>query len=148
MAVASTVWFSFHLGCQNSCFTLSLKCFPSDSDNCLNVGTRPLLQFPHLPREGPALLTLLFLPLVPSFYWVLCGSIYCFLLVRSSCLLCLKVYPWCICGNRCTPHPLTPLPSCSLCPSLFSKINSSCLSTPFPSQFYYLEIQPHFAVPY
>ena len=30
-------------------------------------------------------------------------------------LLCLKVYSWCICGERCTPCPLTPLPSCSPC---------------------------------
>ena len=36
---------------QISCFTLSLKCFTSDSDNCPNVGIRPRLQFPHLPRE-------------------------------------------------------------------------------------------------
>ena len=86
---------------QISCFTLSLKCFSSDSDNCPDVGIRPLLQFPHLPRAGPVLLTLPFLPLVPSSYRVLHGSIYSFLLVRSSCLLsagvlhallCLKVY--------------------------------------------------------
>ena len=29
-------------------------------------------------------------------------------------LLCLKVYSWCICGERCTPHPATPLPPFSL----------------------------------
>ena len=86
---------------QISCFTLSLKCFSSDSDNCLNVGIRPLLQFPHQPRAGPVLLTLLFFPVVPSSYQVLHGSIYSFPLVRYSCplsasvlhaLLCLKVY--------------------------------------------------------
>jgi len=32
---------------QISCFTLSLKCFPSDSDNCPKVGIGPQLQFPH-----------------------------------------------------------------------------------------------------
>ena len=83
---------------QISCFTLSLKCFSSDSDT---VGIRPLLQFPHPPRAGPILLTLLFFPLVPSSYRVLHGSIYSFPLVRYSCprsarvlhaLLCLKVY--------------------------------------------------------
>ena len=58
MAVARTVWFSFHLGC----FPLSLKCFSSDSDNCPDVGIRPLLQFPHRPRAGPVLLTLPFSP--------------------------------------------------------------------------------------
>ena len=54
---------------QISCFTLSLKCFSSDSDNCPNVGIRPLLQFPYLLRAGPVLLTLLF-PL-PSFFVLL-----------------------------------------------------------------------------
>ena len=107
---------------QISCFTLSLKCFSSDSDNCPDVGIRPLLQFPHLPRAGPVLVTLLFLSRVPSSYWVLCGSIYYFPLVNNSCpfsagvlhaLLCLKVYSWCIHGERCTPRPPIPLPSCS-----------------------------------
>ena len=107
---------------QMSCFTLSLKCFSSDSDNCPAVGIGPLLQFPHPPRAGPALLTLPFFPLVPSSYRVLHGSIYYFPLVRNSCLLsagildallCLKVYSWCIHGERCTPCPPTSLPSCS-----------------------------------
>ena len=87
---------------QISCFPLSLKCFSSDSDSCPDVGIRPLLQFPYPLRAHPVLLTLLFFPLVPSSYQVLHGSIYSFLLVRSSCplsagvlhaLLCLKVYP-------------------------------------------------------
>ena len=48
---------------QLSCFTLSLECFSSsDSDNCPHVGIRPFLQFPHLPRAGPVLQTLLFFP--------------------------------------------------------------------------------------
>ena len=72
---------------QISCFTLSLKCFSSDSDSCRPVGVGPLLQFPHPPRVGPVLLTLQFLPLVPSSYQVLRGSIYSFPLVRSSCQL-------------------------------------------------------------
>ena len=85
---------------QMSCFTLSLKCFSSDSDSCPDVGIKPLLQCPHPPRAGPVLLTLLFFPLVPSSYQVLPGSVYSFLLVRYSCplsagvlhaLLCLKV---------------------------------------------------------
>ena len=58
---------------QISCFTLSLKCFSSDSDNYPNVGTGPLLQFPHLLRAGPVLLTLLFFPLVLLSYQVLYG---------------------------------------------------------------------------
>ena len=59
---------------QTSCFTLSLKCFSSDSDSCPDVGIKPLLQCPHPPRAGPVLLTLLFFPLVPSSYGVLPGS--------------------------------------------------------------------------
>mgnify|MGYP006945387334 CR=1 FL=1 len=86
---------------QIICFTLSLKCFSSDSDNCPDLGIRPLLQFPYPPKGGPVLLTLLFFPLVPSSYRVLRGYIYSLLLVRYSCLLspgvlqalpCLKVY--------------------------------------------------------
>ena len=107
---------------QISCFTLSLKCFSSDSDSCPNVRIRPLLQFPHFPRAGPVSITLLFLPLVPLSYWVLRGSMYSFPLIRYSCLLsagvlhahlCLKVYSWCIYWERCAPRPPTPSPSCS-----------------------------------
>ena len=84
-----------------SCFTLSLKCSSSDSDSCPDVGIGPLLQCPHWSRGGPALLTLLFSPLVPSSSQVLHGPIYSFPLARCSCLLsacvlqallCLKVY--------------------------------------------------------
>ena len=86
---------------QISCFTLSLKCFSSDSDSCPDVGIGPLLQFCHPLRAGLVLVTLLFFPLVLSSYQVLCGSIYSFPLVKYSCLLsagvlhallCLKVY--------------------------------------------------------
>ena len=107
---------------QISCFTLSLKCFSSDSDSGPDVGIRPLLQFLYLPRAGLVLLTLLFLPLVPSSYGVLHGSIYSFPLVRYCCplsasvlhaLVCLKVYSWCIHRERYTPCPPTPLTSFS-----------------------------------
>ena len=86
---------------QISCYTLSLKCFSSDSDNCPDVGIGPLLHFPHPPGAGPVLLTLHFFPLVPSSYRVLHGSVYSFPLVRHSCplsagvlhaVLCLKLY--------------------------------------------------------
>ena len=85
---------------QNNCFTLGLKCFSSDSDNCPDAGIGPLLQFPHLPRADPVLLTLLFFPLVPLPYPIVHGSTYSFPVVRYSCpvsvgdlqaLLCLKV---------------------------------------------------------
>ena len=107
---------------QIGSFTLILKCFSSNSDSCPDVGIGPLLQFPHPPRAGPVLLTLLFFPLVSSSYQVLHDSIYSFPLVSSSCplssdvlhaLLCLKVYSCCICGERCTPPPPTPPQSCS-----------------------------------
>ena len=124
---------------QISSFTLNLKCFSSDSDNCPDVGIRPLLQFPHPLRAGPVLLTLQFFPLVSSSYWVLHGSLYSFPLVRYTCLfsagvlhtlLCL-MYSWCICGKRCTPCPLTPLPSKKF---LKYKIPSAHLSHyPLPS---------------
>ena len=55
---------------QISYFTLSLKCFSSDSDSCLTVGIRWLHQFPYPLRAGPVLLTLLF----PLSYRVLHGS--------------------------------------------------------------------------
>ena len=108
---------------QISCFTLNLKCFSSDSDNCPALGIGPLLQFPYPMKVGPGLLTLLFFPLVPSSYQVLHGSIYSFPLVRYFCqlsagvlhaLLCLKVYYCCICAEKFSPCPPTPSPSCSL----------------------------------
>ena len=84
----SPLW-PVHLGWlpQIIYFTLSLKCFSSDSDNFPNVGIEPLLQFPHKLRAGPVLLILLFFPLVHSSHRVLGRSIYSFLLVRHSCLL-------------------------------------------------------------
>ena len=99
-------------------FLLWLRQMPQCGD-----GT-PALVPPSL-RAGPVLLTLLLFPLVPSSYQDLHGSIYYFPLVRYSCplstgvpreLLCLKVYSWCIHGERCTPCPPAPLPSCSLLP--------------------------------
>ena len=93
------------------------------------MGIGPWLQFPHQLRAGPVLLTLLLFPLVPSPYQVLHGSICSFPLVGYSCplsagvphgLLCLTVCSWCIHGERCTPRPPTPPPSCSLLKLLFN----------------------------
>ena len=67
MAVEGLILIPFRLP-RISSFTLSLKCFSSDSDNCSHVGIGPLVQFPHLPRVGPVLLTLLFFLLVPQSY--------------------------------------------------------------------------------
>ena len=80
---------------QISSFTLSLKCFSSDSDNCPDVGIGPLLQFPHPLRAGPVLLTLLFFPpssiVRLSFAWV-----YIFF---SSGQVLLSALTWC---SACT----------------------------------------------
>ena len=123
MATARTVWFSFHLGCHTSAVSVSaLNVSPLTQTVALMWGWDPLLQLPQPLRAGPVLLTLLFFPLVPSSYQVLCGSMYSFPLVRYSCplsagvlhaLLCLKVYSSCIHGERGTPCPPTPLLSCS-----------------------------------
>ena len=59
---------------QISCFTLCLKYFSSDSENCPDVEIRTLLQFPHPPRAGPVLVPLLFPPYflhLAKFYMVL-----------------------------------------------------------------------------
>ena len=81
---------------QISCFTLSLKCFSSDSDNCPDMGIGPLLQAPYPLRAGPVLLTFLFVPLIPSSYHVLRGSIYSFPLVGFSCLLLVFCMHFCV----------------------------------------------------
>ena len=79
---------------QISGFTLSLKCFSSDSDNCPNVGIGPLLQFPHPPKAGPVLLTFLFSPLVPSSSRVLW-----FYIFFATGQVLLSTLSWC---SRCT----------------------------------------------
>ena len=88
---------------QISCFTLSLKCFSSDSDNCPDVGIRPLLQFPHLLRAGPVLLTLLFSPqfLHPTKLWVRLNIIFHWSMtpVQSQLVFCMH-----FCVRRCIPY--------------------------------------------
>ena len=91
---------------QISCFTLSLKCFSSDSDNCPDIGLRTLLQFPHLPRASPVLLTPLLSPLVLSSYcfawfYTFFSSGQVLLSALSWCSACTSVsegtflmYPW------------------------------------------------------
>ena len=58
---------------QISCFTLSLKCFSSDSDNCPDVGIGPLLVSPPTESRSSPTHTPVFLPssfILPSFAWV------------------------------------------------------------------------------
>ena len=75
---------------QISCFTLSVKHFSSDSDNCPKVGIRLLLQFHHPQREGPVLLTLLFFPLI------LCPTKLCVVLyILSTGQVLLSALSWC-----------------------------------------------------
>ena len=98
LSYAHSIWLP-----QICCFTLSLKCFSSDSDDYPDVGVGPVLQLPHLLRGGPILLTLLLFPLVPSSYRVLHSSVYPFPLVKfllsalSQCSVSEGVflmYPW------------------------------------------------------
>ena len=105
IAAARTVWFSFHLDCCGSPVSLSALNF-SPLIQFPHVGIEPLLQFPHPLRAGPVLLTLLFFPLVPSSYRVLCGSIILFHWSGTSvhsqlvfCMYfcvwrCILMYPW------------------------------------------------------
>ena len=71
----------------------SLKCFSSDSDSCPDVGMGPLLQFPHPPRAGPVLLTLLFFPqfLHPTKFCVVLCILFCWsgTPVHSELLFCM-----------------------------------------------------------
>ena len=129
---------------QISCFTLSLKCFSSDSDSCPDVRIRPLLQFPHLLRAGPALLTLLFFPsssgMLPSFVWlyVFFSAGQVLLSALSWCSACTSVSDGVFLmyrGERRTPRPPTPPPSWSLSPYGF--INPEIA---FPDKMTYLLI--------
>ena len=116
-----------------------ISCFSSDSDNCPDMGMRPLFQFPHWPRAGLVLLTLLFSPLVPLSYRVLPGFIYSFPLVMYSCLLsdgvlhallCLKVCSWCNRGEMYSTS--TPPPSFSPLDLIFTKCKQLFLYCSFP----------------
>ena len=77
----------------------ALKVSP-DSDNRPSVGIGSLLQFPHPPRAGPVLLTLLFSPLLLLFY-ILFSTGQVLLSALSWCSACTSVsegvflmYPW------------------------------------------------------
>ena len=106
-------------------------------------------------------------PPAPLSYRVLHGSIYSFPLVRYSCLLsagvlhaflCLRVYFWCIHGERYTPHPPTPLLSCSLhvinlnresnlsCVTFGSRVDWACKSKVQSSFIFYYAIHKNAVV--
>ena len=128
MAVARTIWFSFHLGCHRSAVSFSaLNVPPLTQTIALIWGSDPCVSSPPAESRSSPTNTPIFPP-VPSSYWVLLGSyrvllgsIHSFPLFRDSYLflagvphapLCLKVYSWCIHGERCTPRSPTPLASC------------------------------------
>ena len=130
--VARTVWISFPLVCCRSAVSLSaLNVYPLTQTIALMWGSDTCFSSPtHWgPMNAP-----FFPPLVPSSYWVLHGSIYSFPLVGYSCLLsagvlrallCLKLYCWCICGERCTPRSPTPMASCSHSCFFFWELNQN-----------------------
>ena len=118
---ARTLWFSLHLGCHGSAVSLLALNVSRWLRPLPQCGDWPLLQFSW--RQVQSYWHSCFSPLVPSSYGVLHGSIYSFPLVKYSCLLSagvlhtllyLKVYSWCISGERCIPRPPTPPPACSL----------------------------------
>ena len=81
---------------QISCFTLSLKCFPFDSDNCPDVGIGPLLQCPHPLRAGPVLLTLLLFS--PSSF-ILLSSLWFYILFSVGQVLLSTLSWWSACTS-------------------------------------------------
>jgi len=108
---------------QVSCFTLSLKCFFSDSDSCPTVGIRPPASVP-LPTKGRSspTNTLVFLPksfILPSFAWVyiffstgqvLLSALHCCSECTSGSEGIFLMYPW----RQMYSMSTYPLPSCSL----------------------------------
>ena len=78
---------------QISCFTLSLKCFSSDSDNCPDVGIRPLLYPPAEGRCNPTNT-----PVFPPSSFVLLSFAWAYIFFSSGQVL-LSTLNWC---SACT----------------------------------------------
>ena len=128
MAAARTVWFSLYLGCHRSAASLSGFNISPLTQTIARCGDQTPASVP-LPGQGRSSPndTPVFPPsslVLPSFAWfyVFFSTGHSFLLSVSAAvlhaLLCLKVYFWCIHGERYTPHSHTSLPSCFL-PRLF-----------------------------
>ena len=83
-----SVWVSIYSDCHISAASLSnsFECFPSVPTDCPKCGdlTAASASPPTRCTSDPAHSALLF-SFLPSSYWVLCGSIYSFLVVRDSC---------------------------------------------------------------
>ena len=123
MAAIRTVWFSFRIGCHGSTVSLSALNVSPLTQTIAPCGDRILASVP-LPaksRSSPTTNTLVFSSssfILPSFAWFYIFFCTGQMLLSLSAgvlqaLLCLKVYTWWICGERCTPRPLTLPPSCS-----------------------------------
>ena len=96
IAVARTVWFSFHLGCRRLDVSLSaLNVSPLTQTTARrDVGIGPLLQFLHPRRACPVLLTPVFPPgsfILPSPVW--------FYIFFSTGQVLLSAFSWC---SACT----------------------------------------------
>ena len=133
MAAARAIWVLLHLGCHRSAVSLStLNVSPLTQLPQCGVGTPASVPPPTKGRSSPTN-TPVFLPsffILLSFAWF---YIFC-PLVKYSCLLsadvlhallCLEVCSWCVCEQRWTTHPPTPLPSCSLLTSFNIQRNST-----------------------
>ena len=116
-------------------FLLWLRQLPQCRDHT-PASVLPLTEGRSSPTNTPVL------SLVPLSYWVLCGSIYSFPLVRYSCplsagvlysLLCLKVYSLRIREESCTPCTPALLPSCSPLALVFHSLSYSLYQHFFPS---------------
>ena len=77
---------------QISCFTLSLKCFSSDSDNCPDVGIRtPASVPPHAEGRSNPTNT----PVFPPSSFVLLSFVWVYILFSTGQVL-LATLSWCI----------------------------------------------------
>ena len=91
---------------QISCFTLSLKCFSSDSDSCPRVGIGPLLQFPpskgrSSPTNPPVFPPNSFALLNFTWFYIFFSTCQVLMSTLSRCSACTSVsegvflmYPW------------------------------------------------------
>ena len=129
-AAARTVWFSFHLDWLRSAVSLSaLTVSPLTQTVAPMRGLNPCFSSPTSEGRSSPTNTPVFSPssfilwsFMQNSLYRIYGSIYSFWLVQYSCvlwagvlhaLLCLKLYSWYVCGERCTPCPPTAPPSFS-----------------------------------
>ena len=123
MSTARTVWFSFHSGCHTSAVSLSaLNVSPLTQTIAPMWGSDPY--FSSSPTEGrsspsntPVFPTSSFLLMSFAWFYILfpAGQVLLSALSwHSACTSVSEGVSWCIRGERCTPCPPTPPPSCSL----------------------------------